>query len=140
MKLDLSTKEGYDIASAIRGPDARDEMAQYIKVVLTAPIRHLVGSSVGFSRKLDEAPEIWCLQCFTPEEVYAYAAESDWVQHYAGHIYSALRALSRSVDDWRLEVLRRAAWRLAEWGLAYADPVRKESFCDAWRELEKTWS
>ena len=164
MKLDLSTKEGYDIASAIRGPDIYDEMAQYIKMIFTAPIRHLVGSDTGLFRKLDEAPEIWCSRRFTPEEVYTYAIESDWVQHYAEHTHSAFIALSKCVDDWglrgaqkqlpiltcifrvksrrkcdvvseqRLEALRHAAW-----GLANVHSMKRWAFCDAWRELEKTW-
>ena len=141
MKLDLSTKEGYDIASAIRGPDARDEIASYLKAVFTAPIRNWVMDNEessgcwGWIRYPNTHPRKLAGFCCPPDEIYTYAIENEWVHHYIWHTHAALTALSRYVDDWRLWALRRATWTLVD-----VDPVRRELFCYVWRELEKTWA
>ncbi len=60
MKLDVTTKKGYNIACALRGPDAPPSTSWRLKYLLTAYIRFLAG--------IEGSPEATVRQAMLTEE------------------------------------------------------------------------
>lgn len=83
--VDLSTQDGYDIASAIRGPD--NPQFDFVKTALTARIRDLVGSYGGEIRH----------ETMTTAQIksilYALSNNPPGVRHYLRHIQNAARVI-----------------------------------------------
>lgn len=103
MKIDLSTKDGFAVASAMRGPDlpGYDESSSFfrLKEELTGRLRFLVGAEVG-------APQ-GCIITDTPVgemdveamkvglRALVLGPARPGVKHYIHHIARAAEALAR---------------------------------------------
>ena len=100
MNLDVSTKEGYLLATAMRGPDV-----QYLKLkyIITGWIRAQCGVTYGNcsvrNRELTKSDV-----CRAKEEVdqlYADHHARPAMKHWTGHAFSAIRQFPKSVyQDW----------------------------------------
>lgn len=89
MKLDVNTHEGYDIATALRGPDF--EGGRALKRVFTARLRVLVGSRIDGMRLHRE------LTASTVDDVcreaFSYKPTSVSNDHFLWHLLQAYNAL-----------------------------------------------
>ena len=97
MKLDVTTQKGYDIACALRGPDAPPGTSWRLKYLLTAYIRFLAGiegSTEATVRQamLTEEEARLALQEATNWKAQNY--NSYW--HYLFHIETAAVALGNA--------------------------------------------
>jgi len=88
--IDLSTKDGYEIAAAIRGPDL--SRLGLVKWVFTARIRHLAGAQEGSIRTLaidEREAEVLLNEVAAWRDRYGDNA----VRHFFSHTASAATAL-----------------------------------------------
>ena len=98
MKLDVSTRRGYDIATALRGPDRPGDGAEAFKQLVTAPLRHLVGVDSEFCivRNPDSARVSTVVS-----EAAAFSMADAHVRRHARRAYEHLRSMAaRRHFDW----------------------------------------
>ena len=100
MNLDVSTKEGYLLATAMRGPDV-----QYLKLkyIITGWIRAQCGVTHGNCVVRDrELTERNILRAKAEvDQLYTDYPARVAMRHWSGHAYSAIRLFPKSVyQDW----------------------------------------
>jgi hypothetical protein len=116
MKVDLSTKEGFAIASALRGPDLPDcpigccagsaTHYDYLKYMTTGVIRHFTEVTYGIVISPGEAKEFWLVS--ETNESVKLAVATLWcigrgysellhsgLEHFRTHILLAVQALNQ---------------------------------------------
>jgi hypothetical protein len=134
MKIDLNTKKGYDIASAIRGPDNNTLVGHHLKMVTTCVVRHLAGLKREKVRSMVNTPEIakefWA--ALAPE--YRKAVARAWYEdlHFSAHVMDALDALA---DEGISGALGYKAWFLENLG----DKVVVVPFSKSRKAVARAW-
>jgi len=94
MKLDISTRKGYSIACAMRGPDNEAYPMDYLKELFTAKIRAWAGAKKGDSFGLVRttprlSPFLYSWLADEPEILHAMLSDC----HYLDHVRCALKEL-----------------------------------------------
>lgn len=98
MKVDLTTSKGYDIASALRGPD--DEMLSSLKWVFTAALRNMVGidpdkcfAGVVRNKPLTDGEAVRVIETLIWAQNDATSRDKQMANHYLNHVVMAAAAL-----------------------------------------------
>ena len=102
MKIDLSTQAGYDIASAIRGPDAdavdakEHYEAAWLKMLFTARIRQVVGTSEDtcWTRTAGDSWDEW-VGWADLATIFEEITQAGKYGHYLRHVQDALLAIDK---------------------------------------------
>jgi len=93
MKIDLSSLNGYTIASAIRGPDFR---CSPLKFILTGPIRHMAGAPCNTrSCSLGSLNDVELTRWATE---ITHALNEKGIHHYLSHCQRALIVLGEYLN------------------------------------------
>lgn len=112
--LDVSSKEGYDIATALRGPDshAGGDPSFYTKLLTASVIRHFAGciqhtalnrTQIGYVYTPADAKYLWNNMATETQ-----AKVRDFMRintHFMSHVYNGLRAFKTPEADVYLDWL-----------------------------------
>lgn len=95
MKLDVTTKRGYDLAAALRGPDKDNGYNSPFKSLVTAPLRGLLGIKRAKVGKYCCTPEF--ARCddghlAAQAAQFAHSPEGQHVREHAQKAYSHLKS------------------------------------------------
>ena len=110
MIVDLNTRDGYMIASAMRGPDVQTYYAQMLKSIFTQRIRALAGHE--FSGNTRTTPALSRAQVkFLSVEMVDFLRspklnEDGWLYHYLSHVKVALYCIKDQLPDLASDELR----------------------------------
>ena len=103
MKIDLSTQAGYDIASAIRGPDAdavdakEHYEAAWLKMLFTTRIRQAVGigeDTRSWTRTAGDSWDGWA-DWVDLATIFEEITQAGKYGHYLRHVQDALLAIDK---------------------------------------------
>lgn len=94
MKLNPASKYGYNICTALRGPDFYDLGVDLLKAITTGYIRHLVGvRHFGFVNSFDQVRAEWALNKGMQDHVRRLT-QSSKALHFVAHFRTALDSLN----------------------------------------------
>ena len=110
IEIDVTTNDGYLLASVIRGPDIEGPGCEYlvcsdIKMLFTARIRHWCGVTRG-GADIRKTANLW--EHFDIEALVEYVMSTEYNQglnHYLSHVYQALQIITKYGEYHREAIL-----------------------------------
>ena len=110
IKIDVTTNDGYLLASVIRGPDIEGSNCEYlvcadIKMLFTARIRHWCGVERS-GADIRKTAGLWTT--FNLEALVEYVMSTEYNQglnHYLSHVYQALQIITKYGEYHREAIL-----------------------------------
>ena len=120
MIVNLGTREGYNLACALRGPDAErgTDFTGCLKSVFTAPLRLYAGvSELGA-----EVHELRITDLMNLRDCLTAEARSSDIAHYMAHVVAGFAALGAWDADsaiYRLRIMAKAMFDLIAYGSEY---------------------
>jgi hypothetical protein len=99
MKIDVSTQAGYDLATALRGPDSNTSLSATLKVLFTARLRHFVGVQQGYGNAIRIRTGAGVLPRPLGLNLWAWTDQRrDWLDgctHFLSHVIAACEGVAR---------------------------------------------
>jgi hypothetical protein len=120
MIVNLGTREGYNLACALRGPDAErgTDFTGCLKSVFTAPLRLYAGvSELGA-----EVHELHITNLMDLRDCLTAEAQPSGIAHYMAHVvagFTALGAWDADSTVCRLHIMAKAIYDLVAYGSEY---------------------